>query len=545
MSKRNKQVQSDHEPSDDESSAGKECTLCHDVPERIIYLSCDHIICLVCATKLIISESDEKDIDFSEVKCGLCGEPTALSKEVQETLLEFLNSGDFQLDSDEEEDGEEEEDQEQEEDDDEEEEEVKNSVTQKTKDKKTIAQADDDDEVDEQEERDDDAEHDDDEQEQTKDDDFVASFGCPAHDGEEYAYYNPLTRTLFCTQCLLTSKLQQGDLSGFKPLKKCFPEILQGFQDMITEVEVCRNLLDNKRKDVEIRKDNARSQCQSYIRKFELAADELIDSLQEQKAKFAQGLETKLEQVLGSEEGQEGAIDTRIDYFNAIIDQIGGFKQGDNPEEEIFGFFFANQEKIYSALAEEKAHKGEERQPYRDFEAAVKGEHDSALSGFYTQSIERITKVAEQFRPRREPQLPVSHVIDEKRASEANFAHFIHKIRQQSASFKDKPVPLEEEKQMSRSRFNWNERQSKDKGVSGTNFFNKTMERSTLQKLDIEKKMKLLDFRSRKEDYMQSVNTVTNFRKSKDNISSKLEELKLQLRSRPGATGLPLGYKFK
>lgn len=555
MSKRNKHSKSDHEPSEDESTAGKECTLCHDVPERIIYLSCDHIICLVCATKLIISESDEKDIDFSEVKCGLCGEATALSKEVQETLLEFLNSGDFQLDSDEEEEGDvEDEEEEQEEDEDDHDiQEVKNAH--KKKEKKIVEREEEEDEDEENEERDDNEDdnedHDADEEEQSKEEgeeeeeEFVTSFGCQVHDGEEYSYYNSNTRTLFCTQCLLNSKLQQTDLSGFKPLKKCFPEILQGFQDMINEVEVCRNLLDNKRKDFEIRKENAKSQCQSNIRKYELVIEELIDNLQEQKARIAQNLESKLEKILNEEDSQENSIETRVDYFNAIIDQIGGFKQGDNPEEEIFGFFFANQEKIYSALHEERSYKYDEKPHFRDFESSVKAEHDKSLHEFYTQAMTKIQKASEQFRPKRESHTP-SVINDEgRRVPDANFSHFIQKIRQQSASLKDRPATFEEEKPLNRSKFNWNERQSKEKVSTNTNFFNKTMERSTVQKLDIEKKMKLLDFRSRKEDYMQSVNTVTNFRKGKDSITNKLEELKQQLRSRPGQSHLSSSYKFK
>ena len=68
---------------DNSSFGGKECALCRDVPESIIYLSCEHIVCLICAAKLILSsEEDTKKVDFSEVCCGICGENTVLSKEV-------------------------------------------------------------------------------------------------------------------------------------------------------------------------------------------------------------------------------------------------------------------------------------------------------------------------------------------------------------------------------------------------------------------------------------------------------------------------------
>ena len=50
---------------EEESYEGKECALCKDVPDSIIYLACDHIICLVCAAKSILSTDDPDDIDFS------------------------------------------------------------------------------------------------------------------------------------------------------------------------------------------------------------------------------------------------------------------------------------------------------------------------------------------------------------------------------------------------------------------------------------------------------------------------------------------------
>ena len=98
------------QPEDPEQSfGGKECGMCQDVPESIIYLSCDHIVCLVCAAKLILSAADIREVDFSEVGCGLCGETTELSKEVQETLIEFLNSGEFEIEEDQDDNPEEEE----------------------------------------------------------------------------------------------------------------------------------------------------------------------------------------------------------------------------------------------------------------------------------------------------------------------------------------------------------------------------------------------------------------------------------------------------
>lgn len=76
-----------------EEEEERECELCSDVPEKVIHLACEHIICLECATKLIFQNKNMEDIDLSELQCGVCQETTPLSEEVQETIIEFLNKG--------------------------------------------------------------------------------------------------------------------------------------------------------------------------------------------------------------------------------------------------------------------------------------------------------------------------------------------------------------------------------------------------------------------------------------------------------------------
>lgn len=80
-----------------ESYEGKECSVCKDVPESIIYLSCEHIICLVCAAKAILYNESQEEIDISQIICLICGESTGLSQEVQKTLCEFITEENLQL----------------------------------------------------------------------------------------------------------------------------------------------------------------------------------------------------------------------------------------------------------------------------------------------------------------------------------------------------------------------------------------------------------------------------------------------------------------
>lgn len=67
---------------ENEDYEGKECAVCKDVPDSIIFLSCNHIICLVCAARSILAEDDNNEIDFSQIICEMCGESTVLNQEV-------------------------------------------------------------------------------------------------------------------------------------------------------------------------------------------------------------------------------------------------------------------------------------------------------------------------------------------------------------------------------------------------------------------------------------------------------------------------------
>ena len=72
------------------------CLLCGEVPDSIICLSCGHNIDIPCALRVIMKahEDGETDAnDISKIKCYLCGEVTVLSKEVQEAILNFEDTG--------------------------------------------------------------------------------------------------------------------------------------------------------------------------------------------------------------------------------------------------------------------------------------------------------------------------------------------------------------------------------------------------------------------------------------------------------------------
>ena len=74
--------------------------MCQGVPESIIFLSCDYISAWSARENLFFRRPIYARSIFSEVGCGLCGETTELSKEVQETQIEFLNSVEFEIEKD-------------------------------------------------------------------------------------------------------------------------------------------------------------------------------------------------------------------------------------------------------------------------------------------------------------------------------------------------------------------------------------------------------------------------------------------------------------
>ena len=89
-------------------------------------------------------------------------------------------------------------------------------------------------------------------------------------------------------------------------------EILQNFQDMLNEIEVTKSLLENKKKDFEIRKEAAKVHAISMTKKLELTFDEILDFVQDQKMKSMKQLENKNKVFLKDLEGKEQSIDDRI-----------------------------------------------------------------------------------------------------------------------------------------------------------------------------------------------------------------------------------------
>ena len=465
----------------EEEVSGKACDLCQDIPESIIYLSCDHVVCLICAAKLIICPDDETKTNLGEIICDVCGVSTELSDDVQHTLVEFLQSDEFEdIDTDRENSkhqGSNTNDNagnSQQVNSDERSQinikeiripeldkskmnqskkfsnhatpEVNNKEMNIFENKKKGISSDDyifsneygnslsnknrlpclksDSPLKNSSRNSDDSRNNnkflnnssgnenikdhlkisisnasrsnqivetDQNQKNFKNNsiksnsynnnseinqkntqskqvddyfetrstssmnstsqNFVLDMSCSIHISEKYHYYDPIKQKLFCPQCLIEFQFTKNDLSVLKPFKKCLPEILQNFQELITDVELTRSLLENKKKDFEIRQDSTRAQTYSTIKRVELIIDEFSSLLEELKNNAQREIENKSLEFEKDLKVTENKLNEQINYFGNIIEDISNKKQHeDNSEHEIFKYLLDHQLNIVNEI---------------------------------------------------------------------------------------------------------------------------------------------------------------------------------------------------
>ncbi len=359
----------------------RECELCNDIPDSVIYLSCEHIVCLVCAAKLIFSNKEVSELDFSEIECGICGELTQLSEEVQESIVQFLNEDGLQdinevdevekiesehdekrlknsnqcsenikeeliqedndIDVDKEEEDEEIDEEEDEEIDEEEDEEIDEEEDEEVDEEE-------DEEIDEEEE----------EEENKIDSERNGSFNseiflnitCETHIVEECMYYNTNTKELYCPQCLIGRDLNPNEMKSVKSLRRSYPDILQSFQDLINQVEMAKDLFGNKKNDNDIRKNNCKNQIISEYKKLELSFNDLIDVIEDHKNVYLKNFEVQSNKVLENLKNNE-FLEDKFNYYKNILESVSDLKNNsEDLGEEIFGYFFENQKNIFKSL---------------------------------------------------------------------------------------------------------------------------------------------------------------------------------------------------
>lgn len=78
----------------DNESQQADSTLCSDCgccPDDILILTCNHNLCLMCASKNLHNESTKSQHTFQTVVCNTCGLATVLDPESATTLISIYN----------------------------------------------------------------------------------------------------------------------------------------------------------------------------------------------------------------------------------------------------------------------------------------------------------------------------------------------------------------------------------------------------------------------------------------------------------------------
>lgn len=388
--------------SEQEEMAGEPCSVCREIPESIIFLTCGHTICLGCvARQFVANHKGGEEWEVGQVRCEACGVMTALSEEVQETLLEFLGGmekealceGKNEIEAEElvfhervNETNRQSESQELEssktsfvlkpkredsqasqkisnetkktincapspkfipiQDSDSPQIKVKQSRTLKDPSvknsfpanrfsKSSLSKV----------------------NEKQSNDDSLNVF-CVQHPKEPCAFYCPETRDLLCPNCLLApdSPYKKGSL---RPLRKCFPEILQDIEELLSEVETGRKLLENRKKSYSLKKESWENQGHSSIKRMTRMVEMLAEAAEELRLVATKDIENSLKAKTEEITIEEQSLDKSLDYLKFVLDSVGKLKSRNlaNPEVEFFSFFSNHHRNIRKTLNEELVEK--------------------------------------------------------------------------------------------------------------------------------------------------------------------------------------------
>lgn len=151
--------------------------------------------------------------------------------------------------------------------------------------------------------------------------DISFHFACLEHPNEEYAYYSPSSKGLYCAQCILTDR-QLSKLKDIRSLRRSLPLIMQHFQDLLNNVEVSKSLLENRKRDSEIKLDDIKAKMNSIKYFVEMRFEELIENINEIKTTIIDNLDSTMEKMLDDLKGLGERFTTKIDYFEAVIAQV-------------------------------------------------------------------------------------------------------------------------------------------------------------------------------------------------------------------------------
>ena len=139
---------------------------------------------------------------------------------------------------------------------------------------------------------------------------------------------------------------------------------MQHFQELMSSVEVNKGLLANRKKDAEIKLEEMRSHMDARRAAAENLFEEIVERTIILKNQFLESVETKGEAASLELRNSTEVFDEKMEYLDAVLEQIRLIEEvrvvlhkSDTCDEDLVGFFFANQEKIRGFIQEDNEQK--------------------------------------------------------------------------------------------------------------------------------------------------------------------------------------------
>lgn len=87
-------------------------------------------------------------------------------------------------------------------------------------------------------------------------------------------------------------------------------------------MEVSRSLLENRRKDSEIKLEDVKAKMNSIKYFVEMRYEEIIEQINDIKSSIIDRLEERFDQMLDSLRGVGDRFEAKIEYFDAVLNQV-------------------------------------------------------------------------------------------------------------------------------------------------------------------------------------------------------------------------------
>lgn len=287
-----------------EEEEGEPCSLCDEVPESIIYLNCDHKMCLMCTARSVFESGKRVG---EEVACPLCKEVTAVSSELQEALEELLAAEDSD----------------------------KGSVTETS----VMAAGSGNASVVNQSNR-----------PLSRHNAAPAALVCPFHADEEFVYFHPSHRRLLCAQCAL----REGDavMAELRPLRRCLGQAVDVFGLPFAEAELQAKRIELARAELSYHRQAFTSFTHTQQRRMLEELDELAELVVDFKLLLQRDIEGKATKGLSRFKAAEDNLCEREAFLRGMCNKLAALRSKSSSEASALTFALKHGDDLQRRLEE-------------------------------------------------------------------------------------------------------------------------------------------------------------------------------------------------